>query len=742
MSTPLLSSSSLSSSISQLLLVGGRSKRSTSTSSCCSISDQESLVAEQHKQQQQHSPLHPNIVRELAVQALAVSVPAWTELGQGRGGERGAIGDPNVAACAPERLSVAVERITALLFIRLVAVAAPPGTYQDLSTTTICRALLMQQQDNIPDTLTESAVKQLRRYVRSILKRYHDDLPFHSFKHAYHVVISANKLLDLMLSSQHSSPSAPSSSSSSPPPRKQSLQPPTFGLRKDPLALFALFFAALIHDVHHSGVTNRQLVQEAGPDSILYNDNSIQEQRSLTLAFDELLQPQKYPQFYALLFPTETDYRRFRILVIDAVLSTDIASPEQAQISKSKWKEAFGSTFHSSGYTGGDPLGDSNHHPCHGGGRGRRSRRGSLASDISKPRIVNPNQQQQQQQHRNLTRRGSNLSTNSTMSDVTIDSYTRLKQQQGEQQQQQYYYNNYEDDPSSPYTTSSNNGKNGGRVVVMNAATMSRRLSNQSVDSMYSDFGTDSVYNQQRANAQRTARPQRRRASNQSVDSMYSDFGADSFKQYQKKNQNNNCNNTKSGGRDDAATEETMIIVDINKNNNGTNTAPIRGLGRRQSLSRRNLMRRSSTTTYQTKDSEAYQSIVCDSIGLAQKHKKMNTAGERRMMAHSNSLAAAEREDNGSLDSDQDSNGKARPGYQYEYGEYDDDDDSDSSMSLTPPSSEDEFDGVVITGESQCRVWRCKEVSFLQHRANLPCSTHLFESFRYVRRYFIKHHSC
>ena len=41
------------------------------------------------------------------------------------------------------------------------------------------------------------------------------------------------------------------------------------------------------------------------------------------------------------MFATREDYKRFRKVVIDLVLTTDIASPERTQIVKSKWKEAF-----------------------------------------------------------------------------------------------------------------------------------------------------------------------------------------------------------------------------------------------------------------------------------------------------------------------------------------------------------------------------------------------------------------
>lgn len=65
---------------------------------------------------------------------------------------------------------------------------------------------------------------------------------------------------------------------------------------------------------------------------------------SLYIAFSELLQDE-FSVFRSTLLPNDDCYRRFRKLVVNLVLNTDIASPERTQISKSKWKEAFGDPF-------------------------------------------------------------------------------------------------------------------------------------------------------------------------------------------------------------------------------------------------------------------------------------------------------------------------------------------------------------------------------------------------------------
>ncbi|EED90134.1 hypothetical protein THAPSDRAFT_263745 [Thalassiosira pseudonana CCMP1335] len=113
---------------------------------------------------------------------------------------------------------------------------------------------------------------------------------------------------------------------------------PTYGIKSSPLTQIAFLFSALVHDVDHTGISNRQLVLESDDLAILYNDQSVAEQRSLAVAFSTL----KGVGYRELRGGGEEDQFKFRKLVIDLVLVTDIASPERTQIVKSKWKEAFG----------------------------------------------------------------------------------------------------------------------------------------------------------------------------------------------------------------------------------------------------------------------------------------------------------------------------------------------------------------------------------------------------------------
>jgi hypothetical protein len=260
-----------------------------------------------------------------AANALDLTVTEWSQLGLNSEEKFGNLGEL-------ELLESLTERATAMLWVRVVAILSlrqgGKTPFPDLSTSTICRTVLVKEKpwSAYAPSMTKDLLEQLKTFVRFILSGY-NDTPYHCNEHAFHVLLSVNKLMDIMLQNKKTS---------------------TYGLRGDVYAQFAALFAALIHDVEHKGVPNRQLSIENDPLSILYNDQSIAENRSVFIAFNELMKPQ-YKELRSGLFGPEDvkseTYRRFRKIVVDLVLHTDIASAERTQISKSKWKEAFGDPF-------------------------------------------------------------------------------------------------------------------------------------------------------------------------------------------------------------------------------------------------------------------------------------------------------------------------------------------------------------------------------------------------------------
>jgi hypothetical protein len=203
--------------------------------------------------------------------------------------------------------------------------------------------------EELPKEITAEVLSELYKYVTVIALHYRS-VRYHSLEHAYHVLISCSKLLNMLMDFA-SNDESPSSAKS----KKEKS-----GLTSNPLNQLALLFSAMIHDVDHRGITNQQLVKEGDELAIMYNDQSVAEQRSISLAFAELMKKKplengqappghevdqmEYKHLCQVLFgePASEEYRTFRRVVIDLVLSTDIASPERVQIVKSKYKEAFG----------------------------------------------------------------------------------------------------------------------------------------------------------------------------------------------------------------------------------------------------------------------------------------------------------------------------------------------------------------------------------------------------------------
>lgn len=273
----------------------------------------------------------------LAAMALAITVQEWELLGHGN--------DHNVALSSD--LTITVERLVALFVIRLVALVSDRNQqlehpdpsipiYSDLSTTTICRSALVRKKP-WAGPISTALIQQVRDYVRRILEQY-NGVYYHNFEHAYHVTISCNKLIDMMLHEQSIDLDSQNDNHQHVRFRRK-----TYGFKTDPLMQMALFYSAFIHDVEHKGVPNRQLVLESDELAILYNDQSVAEQRSLAVAFSELMK-EEFSHLRQVMFCSPEEYRRFRQGVINLVLTTDIASPERTQLVKSKWKEAFGET--------------------------------------------------------------------------------------------------------------------------------------------------------------------------------------------------------------------------------------------------------------------------------------------------------------------------------------------------------------------------------------------------------------
>jgi hypothetical protein len=114
----------------------------------------------------------------------------------------------------------------------------------------------------------------------------------------------------------------------------------TYGITSDPLTQFAVVLSALIHDVDHPGIPNSQLTKEETRLASMYRDKSVAEQNSVDLAWT-LLMEGNFRNLRQCIYRTEADFKRFRQLVVNTVLATDIMDKELGALRKGRWNKAF-----------------------------------------------------------------------------------------------------------------------------------------------------------------------------------------------------------------------------------------------------------------------------------------------------------------------------------------------------------------------------------------------------------------
>ncbi|KAF7245457.1 cGMP-inhibited 3',5'-cyclic phosphodiesterase B [Varanus komodoensis] len=87
------------------------------------------------------------------------------------------------------------------------------------------------------------------------------------------------------------------------------------------LELMALYVAAAMHDYDHPGRTNAFLVATNAPQAVLYNDRSVLENHHAAAAWSLFL---SLPKYNFLCNLDHVQFKRFRFLVIEAILATDL----------------------------------------------------------------------------------------------------------------------------------------------------------------------------------------------------------------------------------------------------------------------------------------------------------------------------------------------------------------------------------------------------------------------------------
>ncbi|XP_061653831.1 dual specificity calcium/calmodulin-dependent 3',5'-cyclic nucleotide phosphodiesterase 1A isoform X2 [Phyllopteryx taeniolatus] len=88
------------------------------------------------------------------------------------------------------------------------------------------------------------------------------------------------------------------------------------------LEIFAMIFAAAVHDYEHTGTTNNFHIQTRSDTAILYNDRSVLESHHVSAAYRLLQEDDEMNILYNL---SKDDWRELRALVVEMVLATDMS---------------------------------------------------------------------------------------------------------------------------------------------------------------------------------------------------------------------------------------------------------------------------------------------------------------------------------------------------------------------------------------------------------------------------------
>jgi 3'5'-cyclic nucleotide phosphodiesterase len=225
--------------------------------------------------------------------------------------------------------------------------------------------------------LGEDVEMQLHAYVTNIAFMYSSENAFHNFEHVAHVIMSVTKLLSRVVAP--SAATLPSKDATSSKPFKNRnekdieafmasiahdavgqfvvdrtsdqnrahsnaarmrLHDHTYGITGDPLVQFACVFSALIHDCGHEGIPNARLCKEKPEVASNYKHKSVAEQVSVDLAWT-LLQEDAYTSLRNAIYSTKDEMHRFRQLVVNSVMATDIMDKDLKVQRNARWEKAF-----------------------------------------------------------------------------------------------------------------------------------------------------------------------------------------------------------------------------------------------------------------------------------------------------------------------------------------------------------------------------------------------------------------
>ncbi|CAB9499168.1 Receptor-type guanylate cyclase gcy [Seminavis robusta] len=205
-----------------------------------------------------------------------------------------------------------------------------------------------RQLENKEVTLSPLVVEQLRELITRIANEYNDN-PFHNFAHASYVVMAVQKYMNRIVAASEVDVGEDEERHRS--STMAAIHDHTYGITSDPLTQFACLFSALIHDVDHPGVPNGQLIKEDERIASRYKNRSVAEQKSLDISW-LILMESDFDELRSTVCHNSRELRRFRELVVNSVMATDLGDAELKALRNARWEKAFATMDISTTHTG------------------------------------------------------------------------------------------------------------------------------------------------------------------------------------------------------------------------------------------------------------------------------------------------------------------------------------------------------------------------------------------------------
>jgi len=199
------------------------------------------------------------------------------------------------------------------------------------------RAIKRQRDNSSKLELGPALMSQLKEYVTMVASMYKEN-PFHNFAHASYVVMAVEKYMSRIMAASEVDLGYDGDRHHS--ATHEALHDHTYGIASDPLTRFACVFSALIHDIDHPGVPNPRFVEENERLSRIYKNRSVAEQNSFDLAWD-LLMDEPFALLRGAICPNDVEFRRFRQIVVNSIMATDLGDKQSKELRNGRWKKAF-----------------------------------------------------------------------------------------------------------------------------------------------------------------------------------------------------------------------------------------------------------------------------------------------------------------------------------------------------------------------------------------------------------------